>query len=154
MTHFIPNIAATVADGDAVLPRAGLGDDARLAHALGEQDLADGVVDLVRAGVVQVFALEINFRAAEFLGEAFGKIKRRGAADKFREVIRKLALKFRVVLRAEVFGLQLLQRVHQGFRHITSAVGAEVACGVGQIQIGNCAHASFSRKGAKTQRIF
>ena len=66
--------------GDAVLARAGLGDDARLAHALGEEDLAHGVVDLVRAGVEQVFALEINFRAAEFLGEPFGKIKRRGAA--------------------------------------------------------------------------
>ena len=70
--------------GHAVLARAGLGDDARLAHALGQQDLAHGVVDLVRAGVEQVFALEINLRAAEFLGEAFGKIKRRGAADRIR----------------------------------------------------------------------
>ena len=36
---------------DAVLAGAGLGDDARLAHALGEQRLAERVVDLVRAGV-------------------------------------------------------------------------------------------------------
>jgi hypothetical protein len=49
---------------DAVLARAGLGDDARLAHAAGEQRLPDGVVDLVRAGVVQVFALEVDLRAA------------------------------------------------------------------------------------------
>jgi hypothetical protein len=39
--------------GDAVLAGAGLGDDALLAHPLGEQHLADGVVDLVRAGVQQ-----------------------------------------------------------------------------------------------------
>ena len=70
--------------GDAVLARAGFGDDARLAHAPGHQDLAHGVVDFVRAGVVKVLALEINFRAAEVLGEAFGKIKRRGPPDKLR----------------------------------------------------------------------
>ena len=44
--------------GHAVLAGAGLGDDAALAHALGEQRLAEHVVDLVRAGVVQVLALE------------------------------------------------------------------------------------------------
>jgi hypothetical protein len=48
--------------GDAVLAGAGLGDDPRLAHAAGEEDLADGVVDFVRAGVKQILALEINFR--------------------------------------------------------------------------------------------
>ena len=60
--------------GHAVLAGAGFGDDAGLAHAFGEQDLADGVVDFVRAGVEQVLALEINLRAAEFAREAFGKV--------------------------------------------------------------------------------
>ena len=50
--------------GHAVLARAGLGDDALLAHAPRQQRLAQAVVDLVRAGVQQVFALEINLRAA------------------------------------------------------------------------------------------
>ena len=44
--------------GDAVLAGAGVGHDALLAHPLGEQRLADDVVDLVRAGVVEVLALE------------------------------------------------------------------------------------------------
>jgi hypothetical protein len=48
-----------------VLARAGFGDDPRLAHALREQDLADAVVDLVRAGVVQLVALEVDLRAAK-----------------------------------------------------------------------------------------
>ena len=73
--------------GDAVLARAGLRDDAGFAHALGEQDLAHRVVELVRAGVVQVLALEKDFRTTEFLGQPFGKIKRRGASDEFREII-------------------------------------------------------------------
>ena len=50
--------------GDAVLARAGFGDDAALAHAPGEQRLAEAVVDLVRAGVEQVFALDVDLRAA------------------------------------------------------------------------------------------
>ncbi len=48
-----------------MLAGAGLGDDARLAHAPGEQDLAEHVVDLVRAGVIELVALEIDLRAAE-----------------------------------------------------------------------------------------
>ena len=49
---------------DAVLAGAGLGDDPPLAHARGEQRLAERVVDLVRAGVRQVLALEEDARAA------------------------------------------------------------------------------------------
>ena len=52
---------------DAVLAGAGLGDDAPLAHALREQRLTERVVDLVRAGVRQVLALEEDPRAAERL---------------------------------------------------------------------------------------
>ena len=44
--------------GHAVLAGAGLGDEAGLAHPLGQQGLAEHVVDLVRAGVVEVLALE------------------------------------------------------------------------------------------------
>ena len=63
-------------DADAVLAGAGLGDDPRLAHALGEQRLAERVVELVRAGVQQVLALEPD-RAAGDLAHALGEIERR-----------------------------------------------------------------------------
>ena len=56
-----------------MLPRAGLRDDALLAHAPRQQPLAQRVVDLVRAGVQQVFALEINLRAAQLLRQPLGK---------------------------------------------------------------------------------
>jgi hypothetical protein len=45
-----------------VLAGAGLGDDALLAHALREQGLPEGVVDLVRPGVEEVLALEVDLR--------------------------------------------------------------------------------------------
>ena len=67
--------------GDAVLAGAGLGDDARLAHAPREQDLAEHVVDLVRAGVIELFALEIDLRAAEMRGQPLGEIERARPAD-------------------------------------------------------------------------
>ena len=57
----------------------------------------------------------------EFLGEPFSKIKRHGPVDKFGEEIRPLALEFRGVLRVEIFLLQFLRLVYQGFRHVTSA---------------------------------
>jgi hypothetical protein len=78
--------------GHAVLAGAGFGDDAGLAHAFGDEDLAERVVDLVRAGVQQVFALEINLRAAEFARQAFGEIQRRGAADELAQVVAEFAL--------------------------------------------------------------
>ncbi len=46
---------------------AGLGDDALLAHAPRQHDLAEHVVHLVRAGVVEVLALEVDLGAAEML---------------------------------------------------------------------------------------
>ncbi len=63
--------------GDAVLAGAGFGDDAGLAHAAGQQDLAHAVVDLVGAGVVQLVALEVDFRAAE-LGRSGARRTRAG----------------------------------------------------------------------------
>jgi len=65
--------------------RAGFGDDARLAHFFREQALADGVVDFVRAGVEQIFALEADAGAAQFFGKARGKLQRRGTAGEISE---------------------------------------------------------------------
>ena len=48
--------------GHPVLARSGLGDETGLAHLLGQQGLAQHVVDLVGAGVVQVLPFEINLR--------------------------------------------------------------------------------------------
>ena len=113
--------------GHAVLAGAGFGDDALFAHALGEQALAEGVVDFVCAGVEQVFALEIDFCAAECFGQPLGEVERRGAAGVVVEQRGELGLKGGVGFGGVVLVLQLDERGHQGLRHIAAAVDAEAA---------------------------
>ena len=73
---------------DAVLAGAGLGDDPRLAHAAGEQALAERVVDLVRAGVQEVLALEPD-RVAGRLREPRGVVERRRAPGEVARAARR-----------------------------------------------------------------
>ena len=63
-----------------VLAGAGLGDDAALAHAAGQQRLPEAVIDLVRTRVQQVLALEVDLGTAEVGAEPPGMKQRRGAA--------------------------------------------------------------------------
>lgn len=49
--------------GNTMLSSTSLGDDAALVHAQAQQRLPQGVVDLMCASVVQVLALQVNFRA-------------------------------------------------------------------------------------------
>ena len=128
--------------GHTVLARARLGNDARLAHAFREKDLAHRVVDLVRAGVEQILALEVNLRPAELTRQALGEIQGRGTSTEFAQVVIQLPLKLRIVLRAEVFLLQLLQGMHQRFGNEPAAVGTEVSAGIRQRLCGNGAHSS------------
>ncbi len=116
--------------GDAVLAGAGLGDDAFLAHAAGEEALADDVVDLVRAGVGAVLALEPEARAAELGGEAFGAVERRGPAGVVAQHGAELGHESGVVLRRFPRGFDVEQRGHEGFADEAAAVGAEVAGGI------------------------
>ena len=93
-----------------MLASAGFCDNPRLTHTDGEQYLANAVVDLVRAGVVQLVALEPDLRAfacgcvlTDFLGEALGIIKRRRTADIMLQQIVKLRCKGRVLFRGAIF---------------------------------------------------
>ena len=52
-----------------MLAGASFRDDAPLAHAHRQQRLSQAVVDLVRAGMQQVFALEIDLRSAQLAGK-------------------------------------------------------------------------------------
>ncbi len=53
----------------AALPR--LGNQAGLAHPLGQKRLAKYIVDFVCAGVIEVFPLEIDFRPAQIFRHLF-----------------------------------------------------------------------------------
>ena len=47
-----------------------------LAHVLGQQSLANAIVDFVCTRMIQVFALEHDTRTARLLGQALGKVQR------------------------------------------------------------------------------
>lgn len=113
--------------GHAVLAGARLGNDAGLAHAPGEHGLADHVVDLVRARVVEVFALEVDLRAAHLARHACRVVDGRGAADEMGQLGLEFGNEFRVVLVLGVGVAQLGQSVCQGFAGKAAAEAAKVA---------------------------
>ena len=126
-----------------MLTGTGLGDDARAAHPAREQDLTQAIVDLVRAGVIEFFALEIDFRphafwrrGAQRLGQALGVIERAGAADIMLEEIVELGLERRIGLGRAIFALQFQDEGHQGFGDIAPAEVAEMARRIGLLAEG------------------
>src|SRR5262249_44090205 len=120
---------------------ASFGDDARLAHAAREQDLAEHVVHLVRAGVIEVLALEIDFRPAgaavggaglaERRVQTLGEIERRRPPDIVLEVGVHLAAEASVVLRLAVSRFQLENQRHQGLGDEAAAIEPEMPAFVG-----------------------
>lgn len=66
-------------EGDSVLAGSGFGDETLLAHVFGEKGFAHAMVELVGAGVVQVFALEVDASAVGF-GKALAIVDRGGAS--------------------------------------------------------------------------
>src|SRR3546814_9370584 len=83
-------------------------------------DLADAIVDLVRAGVVEFLALEVDFGAvargrafAQRLGQPFGIIERAGAADIMFEQIVELGPEGGVGLGGTIFALEIEDQRHQ-----------------------------------------
>ena len=101
--------------GHAVLARAGLGDHARLAHPPGQQALPEGVVELVRAGVEQVLALEVHL-AAGGRREPRSAVERRGPPGEVAQQPAELLLERGIGARGEPLALELVERGHERLR--------------------------------------
>ncbi len=110
-----------------MLPCAGLCNDALLAHAAGKQALTKRIVDLVRAGVQQVFPFQINLRAAQCLAQPLREVERCGPAAVVVQQVVELGMERRVGISCGIGLLQLFQRGHQRLRYVAAAVGAETA---------------------------
>jgi hypothetical protein len=110
-----------------MLARARFGDDARLAHFHRQQPLANGIVDFVRPGMQQVFALQVNPRAAKFLRKTRSELQRRRPPGEILQQTLKLRLEGCIRFRKLVSALQLEERYHECFRHVTAAVGAKAS---------------------------
>ena len=108
--------------GDAVLPGARLGDDAPLAEPLREHRLAERVVELVRAGVEEVLALEVDPLAGR---EALGERERRRPARVRRQQVVELGAEGVVGERLAPAALELVERRDQRLGDVAAAVVAE-----------------------------
>jgi len=94
-------------------------------HCVWQQSLAERVVNFVRAGVQQVFALEINLRPAQRFREPLGEIERRRPSRVVGQQRTQLGLERRIRLGFFVGVLQFVQRSHQRLRHVAPAIDAE-----------------------------
>jgi hypothetical protein len=102
-----------------VLPGAGLGDDSSLAEPLCQHRLAERVVQLVRARVEQVLALEVEPLAGR---EALRERQRSRAAAVLAPEPVELGCERVVGLRLAPACLELVERRDQRLGHVTPAV--------------------------------
>src|SRR5690606_32362089 len=113
-------------------------------------DLPDAIVDLVRTGVVQVFALEPDLRPAQLFRPAAGMINRAGTAHKMRQLVAVLGDKIRIFLVLFIGLIQFRNSVHQRFGDKNATVTTEMAPVVGKgisSQIGSWRRAQTNSKG-------
>ena len=110
--------------GHAVLTGTGLGDDPPLAHPPREQRLAEHVVDLVRAGVREVFALQQHAHAEAFR-EPVTLGDRRGTAGVRREQLGELGAERVVAPRGAEVAFEIDERRHQRLGNEAAAELAE-----------------------------
>src|SRR5262249_27907526 len=135
--------------GHAVLPSARLGDEPSLLHPRGEQSLPQHVVDLVRAGVAKILALEIDPCAADVLGGVPGEGARARSARIVAQQRRQLLLNPAIAPCSRIGLLQSHERRHQRLGHETPAIRAEVTARIGKLR----AHAAL-RASAMKRRTF
>ena len=115
-----PHQGADGRGGDPVLAGAGLGDHAGLPHLLGQQDLADGVVDLVGAGMVAVLALQVEV-ATILLTHTLGIVQGGGPAGVVLQQPTELLLEFRALDDRQVGPAQLIDAFVQDLGDVGSA---------------------------------
>ena len=108
-----------------VLACARFRDQTGLSHFFCKKRLSQHVVDLVRAGMVQILPFEIDFRAAKILRHFFRKIEPRRPSRIFVKKCCEFPVKFRIVFISVIGFFQLDHRIHQRLRNVLPSVDAE-----------------------------
>ncbi len=134
-----------------MLAGAGLGDDPPLAHPLGQQRLAERVVELVRARVVEILALEIH-AAPGVRRQPARAIQRRRAPSEVAQQPVQLATIRRILASLHPRMLQLGEGGHQRLWDILPAVAAEAVLDRGRAHTGTAAEVACTA--AKKARSF
>jgi hypothetical protein len=101
--------------------------------------VTDAIVYLVRTGVIQILALEIDLRAAELFGPALRVIDRARPADIMLELRFEFSDEGGIVLIARVLVAKLVERRDKRLGDEHAAVGAEVSARIRQVIHLHCA---------------
>ena len=104
-----------------MLTCSGLRDYTGLAHLLRKESLTEYVVYLVRTGVVQILALEVDLRAAEILCHLLSVVEQGRSAGVLAQQGVQLVVELLVVLVEFVSVLKLVYFIHERFGDILSA---------------------------------
>ena len=108
-----------------MLAGARLRDQSPFAHPPGEKRLPQGVVDLVGAGVVEVFALQVHVDAAQLSPEPLGPGQSARAAGVLPQQAIEVGPKGIVLPGRLESGGELIQGRDEGLGHVSTAVGSE-----------------------------
>src|SRR5690606_26555692 len=117
--------------GHTMLPGACFCNDAGFAQPTREEYLPDAVIDLVRTGMVEVFALKPYLCTAQLFRPALGVVHGTGTTHKVLEFVMEFFQEFRVVTVFFVGLLEFVERMYQRFGHEGPAKTAEMPLGVG-----------------------
>jgi hypothetical protein len=131
-----------------VLTRTRFRDHSLRAEFFREQHLTDGVIDLVRTGVREIFALEPHFGAPPFRQRARMRERRR-PTDPAAQLGMKFVEESTVAQVAIDTCLQAVERGHERLGHISSAERSEAAARVGILAL---QHARQRRLGIDRNR--
>ena len=112
--------------GYAVLAGSGFGDDSFLSHPPCQENLADGVVDFVGSGMVEVFPLQVDL-ASVFFGKPAGQVQGRRASYVIFEQLVKLFLETGIFQHVQVSVLQFTDAFVKDFGDISSAEFSVIA---------------------------
>jgi len=112
--------------GDAVLARARLRDEPAFAHGVCQKPLPQGVVDLVRTGVGQVFPLEPDAGPAAGCAQATRLCERRGSPHIVAQEPGQLGLEGRILSQLAIRLFELLEWAHERLWYKASSIGAIV----------------------------
>src|SRR5208282_701893 len=129
-----------------VLARTGFGDHPRLAQSPCQEGLTHAVVDLVSAGVIEIFALEVDLRAAKLLRPTSRVIDRTRSSDVVFELVGEFGDEIGIPTITCVLLLELFERMDQGLGDKHAAVGPEMTALVGKA-VGKITHLHCAPRG-------
>ncbi len=113
-----------------MLPRSCFSDDPLLTHFARQEDLAQGVIDFMRAGMAEILTFKVDLCPSELFGQSLGEGERRFSPRELVEVPLKLSPEFPVSTHLGISLFQIHQCRHERLGNVTSAKNSVMPSGI------------------------